>query len=113
LALVSGRPARYEDLALRRASTATNRTAAFMMRFAFGLAVFAGLLSPARASSCAEGIEIIEQIAERLDLSAAERSKVKSMLAKVKAVDQPDHEHECKAAAAGVIRFFLVRSVLE
>jgi hypothetical protein len=84
-----------------------------MKPFVYGLAVLAVLASPARAGSCAEGVQIIEQISNTLDLSEAERSKVRASIAKAKTEDREGRERNCKIAAAGAIRFFLVRTLVD
>ncbi len=81
--------------------------------FVCGLAILAVLASPARAGSCAEGVQIIEQISNTLDLSEPERSKVRALIAKAKTEDREGRERNCKIAAASAIRFFLVRTLVD
>ncbi len=82
-------------------------------QFAFGLAGLAFLASPVHAASCAEGAGIVEQVAGTLDLSEAERSRVKALIAKAKAEDSQGRERSCKITLTGAIRFFLVRTVID
>ncbi len=82
-------------------------------QFAFGVAVLAFLASPVRAASCAEGAGIVEQMAGTLDLSEAERSKVKASIAKARTEDSQGRERACKTTLAGAIRFFLIRTVID
>jgi hypothetical protein len=84
-----------------------------MKQFVRGLAVFAALAGPAHAASCAEGVQIVEQMTGTLDLSEAERLKIKALVAKAKTEDQQGHERSCKLILAGAIRFFLVRTVID
>jgi hypothetical protein len=84
-----------------------------MKQFVCGLIVFAALAGPARAASCAEGVQIVEQITGTLDLSESERSKIRALIAKAKTEDQQGHERACKIIMAGAIRFFLVRTVID
>jgi hypothetical protein len=84
-----------------------------MKQFACGLIVFAALAGPARAASCTEGVQIVEQMAEALDLSGAERTRVKALIAKARAEEQQGRERSCKIAVAGAIRFFLVRTMID
>ncbi len=84
-----------------------------MKQFAYGLIVFAALAGPARATSCAEGMEVIERISGTLDLSKSERSKVTALIAKAKLEDRQGHERNCKIAAASAIRFLLVKAVID
>ena len=84
-----------------------------MKQFVCGLAVFAALASPARAASCAEGVQIVEQMTGALDLSEAERSKIKALIAKAKTEDREGRERSCKLILAGAIRFFLIRTVID
>ena len=84
-----------------------------MKQFVCGLIVFAALAGPARAASCAEGVQIVEQMTGALDLSEAEWSKVKALIAKAKTEDQQGRERFCKIIMADVIRFFLVRTVID
>ncbi len=84
-----------------------------MKQFVCGLIVFAALASPARAASCAEGVQIVEQMTGTLDLSEAERSRIKALVAKAKTEDREGRERSCKIILAGAIRFFLVRTVID
>ena len=84
-----------------------------MKQFAYGLIVFAALAGPARASACAEGVEIVEQVSNNLDLSGSERAKVKALIAKARLEDQQGHERNCKIAAANAIRFLLVKTAID
>ena len=84
-----------------------------MKQFVRGLAVFAALAGPAHAASCAEGVQIVEQMTGTLDLSEAERLKIRALVAKAKTEDQQGHERSCKLILAGAIRFFLVRTVID
>lgn len=84
-----------------------------MKHLLYGLTVLAALAGPSHAASCAEGVQIVEQMSNALDLSEAERSKVKALIAKAKTEDRQGREHNCKLAAASVIRFFLVRTMVD
>ena len=84
-----------------------------MKQFVCGLIVFAALAGPARAASCAEGVEAVEQMTGSLDLSEAERSRMKALIAKAKTEDREGRQRSCKAVMAGAIRFFLVRTVID
>jgi len=84
-----------------------------MKQFFCGLIVFAGLASPARAATCAEGVQVIEQMSKALDLPEAERSNIQALIAKAKIEDQQGHQRNCKIILAGAIRFFLIKTVLD
>jgi hypothetical protein len=84
-----------------------------MKPFVYGLAALAAFASPVRAASCAEGVQVIEQISNALGLSGAELSKVRASIAKAKAEDRQGRERNCKIAAAGAIRFLLVRTLVD
>ena len=84
-----------------------------MKRFVYGLTILAALASPARAVSCGEGVPIIEEMSATLDLSEAERSKVKALIEKAKAENQQGRERDCKFAAAEAIRFLLVKTLID
>ncbi len=84
-----------------------------MKRFAYGLIAIAALASPAGAASCAEGVQAIEEMSNALDLSEAELSKVKALIAKAKTEDQQGRERNCKLIAAGAIRFLLVKTLID
>jgi hypothetical protein len=84
-----------------------------MKQFVCGLIVLAALAGPARAASCAEGVQIVEQMTGTLDLTEAERSKMRALIARAKTEDQQGRERSCKIILAGAIRFFLVRTVID
>ena len=84
-----------------------------MKQFACGLIVIAALAGPARAASCTEGVQIVEQMTDALDLSDAERTRVKALIAKAKTEDQQGRERACKIVVAGAIRFFLIKTVID
>jgi len=84
-----------------------------MKRLFFGLIVLAALANPARAASCAEGFQVIEQMSKALELSEAERSNVQALITKAKIEDRQGHQRNCKIILAGAIRFFLIKTVLD
>ena len=84
-----------------------------MKNFIYGLVLFAAFGSPARAATCAEGMQIVEQISKSLDLSQAERLNIEALITKAKTEDRQGRERNCKVILAGAIRFFLVKTVLE
>ncbi len=84
-----------------------------MKRFFSGLIVLAALASPARAATCAEGFQVIEEMSQALDLPEAERSNVQALITKAKIEDRQGHQRNCKLILAGAIRFFLIKTVLD
>lgn len=84
-----------------------------MKQFVCGLIVFAALAGPARAASCAEGVQIVEQMTGTFDLSEAERSKIRALIARSKTEDREGHERSCKLILAGAIRFFVIRTMID
>ncbi len=78
-----------------------------------GLIVFVALASPASAATCAEGVQVIEQMSKALDLPEAERSNIQALIAKAMIEDQQGHQRNCKIILAGAIRFFLMKTVLD
>jgi hypothetical protein len=84
-----------------------------MKKLVFGLAVFAALVSPARAVTCAEGMLVIDQMSKVLDLSDFERSNIDALITKAKIEEEQGRQRNCKIILADAIRFFLIKTVLD
>ncbi|MGA9765435.1 MAG: hypothetical protein WBQ49_12275 [Rhodomicrobium sp.] len=84
-----------------------------MKQLLCGLTVLAALASPAGAATCAEGVQVVEQMSKALDLPEAERSNIQALIAKAKIEDRQGHQRNCKIILAGAIRFFLIKTVLD
>jgi hypothetical protein len=84
-----------------------------MKQLVYGLIVFASLLNPAHAVTCAEGVKVIDEMAKVLDLSDLERSNIEALITKAKIEDEQGRQRNCKIILADAIRFFLIKTVLE
>ena len=84
-----------------------------MKQLVYGLIVFTALASPARAVTCAEGMQVVGQLSQALDLSALERSNIEALITKAKIEEEQGRQRNCKIVLADAIRFFLIKSVLD
>ena len=84
-----------------------------MKKLICGLIVFAAVASPARAVTCAEGRDVIEQMSKVLNLSDLERSSIEALIAKAKIEEEQGHQRNCKIILADAIRFFLIKTVID
>jgi hypothetical protein len=78
-----------------------------------GLILLAALEGPARAVTCAEGMQVIDQMSKILDLSDLEQSNIQALITKAKLEDQNGRQRNCKIILADAIRFFLIKTVLD
>jgi hypothetical protein len=84
-----------------------------MKKLICGLIVFAAVADPARAVTCAEGRDVIEQMSKVLNLSDLERSSIEALIAKAKIEEEQGHQRNCKIILADAIRFFLIKTVID
>ena len=84
-----------------------------MKQFTYAAMAFAAFAGPAHAATCAEGLQVIEQMSRTLDLSEAEQLTVQALVAKAKIEDRQGRERNCKINLADAIRFFLIKTVLD
>ncbi|MGO9545020.1 MAG: hypothetical protein ACLPPF_09515 [Rhodomicrobium sp.] len=84
-----------------------------MKQIVCAFAIFAALASPARAVSCAEGMQVIDQMSKILDLSDLERSNIQALITKAKIEDEQGRQRNCKIILADAIRFFLIKTVID
>ena len=75
--------------------------------------LFAALSVPARAVTCSEGMQVIDQMSKILDLSEIEQSNIRALITKAKLEDQQGRQRNCKIILADAIRFFLIKTVLD
>ncbi len=77
------------------------------------LIVLASLLGQARAVTCAEGMQVIDQMSKVLELSDFERSNIEALILKAKIEDEQGRQRQCKIILADAIRFFLIKTVVD
>lgn len=68
---------------------------------------------PARAVTCSEGMQVIDQMSKILDLSENEQSNIRALISKAKHEDEQGRQRNCKIILADAIRFFLIKTVLD
>lgn len=84
------------------------------MRLLFSIAILIALgLTPARAATCTEGMQVIEQMSKILELTDLELANIQALITKAKIELEKGHERTCKIILADAIRFFLIKTVLE
>ncbi len=77
------------------------------------LILFIAAVSPAQAVTCAEGMQVIEQMSRVLELSAVEKANIEALIAKAKIEEQQGRQRNCKIVLSDAIRFFLIKTVLD
>jgi hypothetical protein len=75
--------------------------------------VLAALAAPARAASCAEGRQVIDEMSKVLTLSKAEQAILESLVTQARLEEQQGRERNCKVILADAIRLFLVKTVVD
>ncbi len=84
------------------------------MRLLFSIAILFALgQTPARAATCQEGMQVIEQMSKILELTDLELSNIEALITKAKLESEQGRERNCKIILADAIRFFLIKTVLE
>ena len=68
---------------------------------------------PARAVTCSEGMQVIDQMSKILDLSENEQSNIQALISKAKREDEQGRQRNCKIILADAIRFFIIKTVLD
>jgi hypothetical protein len=71
------------------------------------------LTSPASAVTCAEGMQVIDQMSKILELSQYEQSNIEALITKAKLEDEQGRQRNCKIILADAIRFFLIKTVVD
>jgi hypothetical protein len=84
-----------------------------MKQFVCAFVIVAALATPARAVTCAEGMQVIDQMAKILELSELERSSIDALITKAKIEEEQGRQRNCKIILADAIRFFLIKTVLD
>jgi hypothetical protein len=69
--------------------------------------------TPARAVTCEEGRQVIEQMSKILELSDFEQANIEALITKAKLEEEQGHERNCKIILADAIRFFLIKTVID
>jgi hypothetical protein len=97
-----------------RSEKACVRPSRKIMRLLFSIAILFALgLTPARAASCDEGIQVIDQMSKILELSDLEQANIEALVTKAKLEEEQGRQRNCKIILADAIRFFLIKTVLE
>ncbi len=73
--------------------------------------VLAAFAAPARAATCAEGRQVIDEMSKVMTLSKAEQANLEALIAQARVEEQQGREHNCKVILADAIRLFLVKTV--
>ncbi len=84
-----------------------------MKQLLLGLIFLAALGAPARAVTCAEGMQVIGQMSKILELSDLEQSNIEALITKAKIEEEQGRQRNCKIILADAIRFFLIKTVLD
>jgi hypothetical protein len=84
-----------------------------MNKLLCGFIVFVATLSPVHAVTCADGMKVIEQMSNVLDLSELEKSNIEALITKAKIEDEQGRQRNCKIILADAIRFFLIKTVID
>jgi hypothetical protein len=84
-----------------------------MKQFVCAFVIAAVLAMPARAVTCAEGMQVIDQMSKILELSELERSSIDALITKAKIEEEQGRQRNCKIILADAIRFFLIKTVLD
>lgn len=77
------------------------------------LIMFVALGVPAHAVTCAEGMQVIDQMSKILELSELEQSNIEALITKAKLEEEQGRQRNCKIILADAIRFFLIKTVLD
>ncbi|MBT3069454.1 hypothetical protein KKP04_01035 [Rhodomicrobium sp. Az07] len=84
-----------------------------MKRLLCSFAIVAALASPARAATCSDGMVVIDQMTQILQLSETEQTNISALLSRARLEDERGHQRSCKVILADAIRFFLIKTVLD
>jgi hypothetical protein len=84
-----------------------------MKQLLFGAVFLAAFELPARAVTCAEGMQVIDQMSRILELSELEQSNIEALITKAKLEEEQGRQRNCKIILADAIRFFLIKTVLD
>ncbi len=75
--------------------------------------LLAALASPARAVTCAEGMQVIDEMARILELSQSEQANIEALITKAKIEEEQGRQRNCKIILADAIRYFLIKTVID
>ncbi len=84
-----------------------------MKQFLCIAVILAAAAGPARAVTCAEGMQVIDQMTKILQLSDVEQSNIEALITKAKLEEEQGRQRNCKIILADAIRFFLIKTVLD
>ena len=84
-----------------------------MKQLLCGLVFAAAFAGQAHAVTCAEGMQVIDQMSKILELSDIEQSNIEALITKAKLEDEQGRQRNCKIILADAIRFFLIKTVLD
>jgi hypothetical protein len=75
--------------------------------------LLAALASPAQAVTCAEGMQVIDEMAKILALSQSELANIEALITKAKIEEEQGRQRNCKIILADAIRYFLIKTVID
>jgi hypothetical protein len=84
-----------------------------MKQILYALMLIAALAAPARAVTCAEGMQVIDEMAKILELSQSEQANIEALITKAKIEEQQGRQRNCKIILADAIRYFLIKTVID
>jgi opacity protein-like surface antigen len=74
--------------------------------------VLAALAAPAKAATCAEGRQVIDEMSKIMTLSKAEQANLEGLISQAKLEEEQGREQKCKVILADAIRFFLAKTAI-
>jgi hypothetical protein len=84
-----------------------------MKQVLYAFMLLAALAAPASAATCAEGMQVIDEMAKIMELSQSEQANIEALITKAKFEEQQGRQRNCKIILADAIRYFLIKTVID